>query len=118
MSKRKNTCENTSTKDENASVDMAAAVITTTEKATVQRGDIAPERCAEVFKGEYKAICPVNLRAQPDGLPILTELPKGCRVSCDGSYTMGRGARWLFVEAEIDGSVYAGFCSIDYLARL
>lgn len=117
MGKKKNTSENTSVRVENASIDAAAANYPP-EKSAVQRSEIAPEREADIFRGLYKALCPVNMRSQPDGLPILTELPKGCIVECEGGYTMSRGVRWLYVEAESNGKRYAGFCSVRFLARV
>lgn len=41
----------------------------------------------------------------------LTIIPKGTRVSCNGSYNMYNGNKWLYVNFIMNGTYYCGFSS-------
>lgn len=44
-------------------------------------------------------------------------LPKGTLVKNFGYYSIIDDVKWLYVQAEYQGSVYTGFCSIEYLKK-
>lgn len=48
---------------------------------------------------------------------ILATMPKGTLVNCYGYYTSAANVKWLYVETTINGQVYTGFASGEYLEK-
>ena len=44
-------------------------------------------------------------------------LPKGTKAVCYGYYTTFNGAKWLYVQATVNGVTYTGFSHSGYLTR-
>ena len=47
----------------------------------------------------------------------LCVIPKGTTVKNYGYYNLANGKKWLYIQFTMDGIVYTGFSSIDYLKR-
>lgn len=68
--------------------------------------------------GTYKTISALHLRAGAgQNKASLFVLPKGTVVYCYGYYTVVGNARWLYVQATVNGVEHVGFCSCAYLAK-
>ncbi len=44
-------------------------------------------------------------------------IPNGTKVRCYGYYTTYNGTKWLYVQFELNGVQYTGFCSSNYLKK-
>lgn len=69
--------------------------------------------------GTYKTTGRLNLR---DGAgldyKVLHVIPNNHKVKCYGYYTKVQSTVWMYVQTEIDGVEYIGFCSERYLRRV
>lgn len=80
---------------------------------------ITAETKPEKYKKEYAKTWTINTEKDPLRLRkgpgtnygILTRMPKGAKVTCNGEYT----GVWLFVTYEANAIIYRGYCSINYL---
>lgn len=72
----------------------------------------------KALAGTYRTTAALHLRAGAGkSKASMTVLPKGTAVKCYGYYTVTNGARWLYVQASVQGVNKTGFCSGDYLER-
>lgn len=47
----------------------------------------------------------------------LVLIPKGTTVNCYGYYSVANGVKWLYIQVTIDGVLYTGFSSVEYLKK-
>lgn len=76
------------------------------------------QKMDKAIAGSYKTSCALHLRAGAGvSKPSLTVMPKGLIVRNYGYYSMAAGVKWFYVQTEIDGVKYTGFCSSQFLVK-
>lgn len=69
--------------------------------------------------GKYRATTDLNMRdGKGTKYKILVTLPEGIVVNNYGYYSVLNFRKWLYVQVEIDGVRYTGFCSSKYLKKV
>ena len=99
---------------ENKPVNNTPAPTTKKVKAT----DSATTRSDEV-SGAYHATVDLNMR-HGAGMhkKVMVVIPANTKVRNYGYYTVSSGITWLYVQTLIDGTIYSGFCSSEYLSKI
>lgn len=78
----------------------------------------AAKAFSRTVAGTYKTISALHMRAGAGkSKASLFVLPKGTVVYCYGYYTVVDNAKWLYVQATVNGIEHVGFCSCAYLAK-
>lgn len=74
-----------------------------------------PSTSVSSVKGTYKVkASALNMRKSAGtSSGVITVLKNGVKVTCDGSYKMVNGTKWLYVTY----NNYKGYCSSDYLTK-
>ena len=68
--------------------------------------------------GTYKTTADLYIRNDAGtNKKALGMLPKGTKAVCYGYYTTFNGAKWLYVQATVNGVTYTGFSHSGYLTR-
>lgn len=68
--------------------------------------------------GAYKTTAALNLRSGcGTSKAVLVVIPKGATVHNYGYYTDSGSSRWMYVQVNVGGKVYTGFCSKAYLTK-
>jgi len=93
------------------------------KKTTSVRKTVKASKSASKFDkaiaGTYKTTDALNLR---DGAgtkyKVLTCMPNKIKVSNYGYYSYVGNTKWYYVQVEINGTTYIGFCSSKYLRKV
>lgn len=68
---------------------------------------------------DYKTTANLNLRNDAGtNKKILCTIPKGNVVTSNGGYTEVNGVKWMYVVTTVNGKLYDGFCSSQYLIKV
>ena len=68
--------------------------------------------------GTYKTTADLYIRNDAGtNKKALGMLPKGTKAVCYGYYTAFNGAKWLYIQATVNGVTYTGFSHSGYLTR-
>lgn len=88
------------------------------KEKTVVKCTEKPERNIKRYYGTFQVssvVKTLNLRTGPGThYRIMTKMPTGARVTCEGDYTGG----WLLVRYETDVAIYKGFAMLSYLKKV
>lgn len=73
----------------------------------------AAERFDKTLAGTYTTTINLNMRYGPSSkkYDVMVQIPKGSKVQNYGYFSLNGSAKWLYVQAIVDGIKYTGFCS-------
>lgn len=72
----------------------------------------------EIVAGTYKTTANLYLRNDAGtNKKALCKIPKNTEVVCYGYYTTFNGAKWLYIQAKVNGITYTGFSHSGYLKK-
>lgn len=94
---------------------------TSSSSATSTTKKTATDAAASYLKslaGAYVTTAKLNCRnGAGTGKSILVVIPKGTKVQNYGYYTESSGVKWLYIQFTLNGVVYTGFASANYLSK-
>lgn len=97
---------------------------TTQTQTTSTTGKVTATTYAKSFdkslSGAYTVSANSGLYCRNDAgknKKALCLIPNGTKVQCYGYYTIYNGTKWLYVQFELNGVQYTGFCSSVYLKK-
>jgi uncharacterized protein YgiM (DUF1202 family) len=86
----------------------------------VKKAKGIPEKKDQNIAGDYKVTASsLNVRNKAGlNYKILTSIPKGTKVYCDGSFTKNGGIKWLYITFNQNGKTYYAFAAGEYLKKV
>ena len=114
-----NAVENMPTVESEEVVENKPIKNTTAQTAKKMKAIDSAESKSDSVAGVYYATVDLNMR-HGAGMHknVMVVIPKNTRVRNHGYYTVSSGINWLYVQVVIDGTIYSGFCSSDYLSKI